>query len=104
MTLGSNDRVQYPLPLAQRSVLETAAEEAAAEEAEPAVQLEMVRFTAEELGVRPVAVAGTYGEILPAELAAAPAVSSGGAFNSFRIGEGGGASEWVVRAALRSLA
>jgi hypothetical protein len=59
------------------------------------VQLEMVRFTAEELGVRPVAVAGEYGSLTSAELASAPSVNTSGVFGNFRIDATGSTSEWV---------
>ncbi len=52
-------------------------------------------FAQEELGVRPVALAGSYGEITEAELAAAPRVSTSGAFNTFRI-DAAGVTQWVV--------
>lgn len=52
----------------------------------------------EELGVRPVAVAGAYGSVTQAELADAPAVSTSGAFGKFRVDATAGVSEWVVSA------
>lgn len=50
----------------------------------------------EELGVRPVVVAGEYGSLTSTELADAPSVSTSGAFGNFRIDAAGSASEWVV--------
>lgn len=58
-------------------------------------QLDMVRFTQEELGVRPVAVAGELGSATLSDASEAPVASLRGAFGAFTTAAAS-STEWVA--------
>jgi len=78
-----------------RTVLDAPAEKKAATKEAGGATLEMVRFTREELGVRPVALAGTYGEVTAEAFSSAPSTTTSGPFSSFRL-EAPSVTEWVA--------
>lgn len=78
-----------------RGVLDAPMEKAAEEKAVGGATLEMVRFTREELSIRPVALVGTYGEVTAEQMSGAPCVTTTGPFSSFRL-ETPSSTEWVA--------
>jgi hypothetical protein len=64
----------------------------------PQAVLTMLRLTRDELGFRPLAVAGELGSASGAQVAAAPKVASEGVFGNFRVPADGWELEWVVSA------
>ena len=72
-------------------------EQAAAALVMPTATLLMLRMARDELGFRPLAVAGELlGGVSEAEVLAAPKVSSEGVFGNFRVPAEGVQHEWVV--------
>lgn len=62
----------------------------------PSSILTVLRMTRDEVGFRPIVVAGTFQDITPAQLRAVPKVSSEGVFGNFRIPAEGLDREWVA--------
>eukprot|EP00887_Chlorella_sp_A99_P004991 scaffold4.g4991.t1 len=70
-------------------------ESAAAAAALPAATLTVLRMTRDELGFRPIAVAGSLQAATAAAVRAAPKVSAEGVFGNFRVPAEGAGQEWV---------